>query len=288
MKVFITGASGFIGSALVKELIGAGHKVLGLARSEASAKLLTAAGAEVHKGTLEDIKSLKRGAQKADAVVHLAFYHDFSKFAEAAELDRLAIEALGSELTGSDRPLVITSGIGPRNGGQVATEDTDAIPNPRLPRVSEPAALALLARGVHVSVVRLPQVHNQAKHGLVSGLIGIAQAKGVSAYIDNGLNRWAAVHVLDAAHLYRLVLEKGTTGSKYHAVGEEGVHLKDIAEAIGRRLKLPVICKSKEEAATHFGWLAMPAGTDMPASSALTQELLNWHPTHTGMIPDIG
>jgi nucleoside-diphosphate-sugar epimerase len=288
MKVFITGASGFIGSALVKELIGAGHKVLGLARSEASAKLLTAAGAEVHKGTLEDIKSLERGAQKADAVVHLAFYHDFSKFAEAAELDRLAIEALGSELTGSDRPLVITSGIGPRNGGQVATEDTDAIPNPRLPRVSEPAALALLARGVHVSVVRLPQVHNQAKHGLVSGLIGIAQAKGVSAYIDNGLNRWAAVHVLDAAHLYRLVLEKGTTGSKYHAVGEEGVHLKDIAEAIGRRLKLPVICKSKEEAATHFGWLAMPAGTDMPASSALTQELLNWHPTHTGMIPDIG
>lgn len=288
MKVFITGASGFIGSALVKELIGAGHKVLGLARSEASAKLLTAAGAEVHKGTLEDIKSLERGAQKADAVVHLAFYHDFSKFAEAAELDRLAIEALGSELTGSDRPLVITSGIGPRNGGQVATEDTDAIPNPRLPRVSEPAALALLARGVHVSVVRLPQVHNQAKHGLVSGLIGIAQAKGVSAYIDNGLNRWAAVHVLDAAHLYRLVLEKGATGSKYHAVGEEGVHLKDIAEAIGRRLKLPVICKSKEEAATHFGWLAMPAGTDMPASSALTQELLNWHPTHTGMIPDIG
>jgi nucleoside-diphosphate-sugar epimerase len=221
-------------------------------------------------------------------VIHLAFYHDFSKFAQAAEMDRLAIEALGEELAGSNCPLIVTAGIGPRNGGQVATEETDPIPNPRLPRVSEQAALALLTKGVRVSVVRLPQVHDSAKHGLVSGLIGIAQAKGVSAYIDGGLNRWAAVHVLDAALLYRLVLEKGLVGRRYHAVGEEGVYLKDIAAAIGGRLKLPVISKSKEEAAAHFGWLALPTATDMPASSTLTQEWLGWRPTHGGMIADLG
>lgn len=287
MRVFVTGASGFIGSSVVRELIEAGHRVLGLARSETSAKLLIDAGAEVHHGNLEDIGSLRSGAAKTDAVIHLAFYHEFSKFAEAAEMDRLAIEAMGEELAGSHRPLIVTTGIGPRNGGRVATEETDPIPNPRLPRFSEPAALALLTKGVHVSVVRLPQVHNPAKHGLVSGLIGIAKAKGVSAYIDGGLNRWAAVNVLDAALLYRLVLEKGAAGRKYHAVGEEGVYLKDIAAAIGGRLKIPVVSKTKEEAAAHFGWLAIPAGTDMPASSALTQEWLGWHPIHVGMVADL-
>lgn len=287
MRVFVTGASGFIGSAVVKELISAGHQVLGLARTEESAKLLTTLGAGVHHGTLEDIASLRSGAAKTDGVIHLAFYHDFSKFAEAAEMDRLAIEAIGKELAGSNRPLVVTSGIGPRNGGQVATEETDALPNPRLPRVSEPAALALLDKDIRVSVVRLPQVHNPDKHGLVTGLISIAKAKGVSAYIEGGLNRWAAGHVLDVALLYRLVLEKGVAGRRYHAVGEEGVSLKDIAAAIGRRLSLPVVSKSTEEAATHFGWLAMPVATDMPASSALTQEWLGWRPAHEGMIADL-
>lgn len=287
MRVFVTGASGFIGSAVVKELIGAGHQVLGLAKSEESAKLIIAVGAEVHHGTLEDTGSLRSGAAKTDAVIHLAFFHDFSKFAQAAELDRLAIEALGEELAGSGRPLIVTSGIGQRNGGVVATEETDPIHNPGLPRVSEPTALALSAKGVRVSVVRLPQVHDPAKHGLVSMLIGIAKAKGVSAYIEKGLNRWAAANVLDVALLYRLVLEKGVAGRKYHAVGEEGVYLKDIATAIGGRLKLPVVSISKEEAAVHFGWLAMLAGADMPASSALTQEWLGWHPTHEGMIADL-
>jgi len=287
MRIFVTGASGFIGSAVVKELITAGHSVLGLSRNDASANSLVAAGAEVHHGTLEDTDSLRSGAAKTDSVIHLAFYHDFSKFAEAAEMDRLAIEALGAELAGSNRPLIVTAGIGPRNAGKVATEETDPIPNARLPRFSEQAALSLLSKGLRVSVVRLPQVHNPAKHGLVSGLIAIAKAKGVSAYIDGGLNRWAAVNVLDAALLYRLVLEKGSAGSRYHAVGEEGVYLKDIAAAIGRRLKLPVVSKSKEEAAAHFGWLAMPASTDMPASSTLTQEWLGWHPNHEGMVADL-
>ena len=287
MRVFVTGASGFIGSAVVRDLISAGHQVLGLARSEESAKLIIAAGASVHHGALEDADSLRSGAAKADAVIHLGFYHDFSKFAEAAEMDRLAIEALGNELTNTERLLIVTAGIGPRNAGQVATEETDPIPNPRLPRVSEQAALSLLSKGVRVAVVRLPQVHDPARQGLVSGLIAIARSKGVSAYIEGGLNRWAAVHVLDAAPLYRLVLEKGAVGRRYHAVGEEGVCLKDIAAAIGGRLKLPVISKSKEEAAAHFGWLAMPTSTDMPASSALTQEWLGWHPNHEGLIADL-
>lgn len=287
MRVFVTGASGFIGSAVVKELIDAGHQVLGLARSEASANLLVAAGADVHHGTLEDTDSLRSGAAKSDAVIHLGFIHDFSKFAENSQIDRLAIEALGEELAGSDRPFIVTAGIGPRSIGQVATEDTDPIPNPRLPRVSEEAALPFASKGVRVSVVRLPQVHDTARQGLVSGLIAIARTKGVSAYIDHGLNRWAAAHVLDVALLYRLVLEKGTAGRRYHAVGEEGVSLKDIATAIGGRLNLPVVSKSMEEAAAHFGWLAMPASTDMPASSALTQQWLGWHPDHAGMIADL-
>ena len=287
MKVFVTGASGFIGTAVTRELIGAGHKVLGLARSEESAKLIINAGAEVHQGTLEDTDSLKSGVAKADAVIHLGFNHDFSKFAENCEMDRLAIEALCNELSGSNRPLLVTAGIGPRSSGLPATEDTDPIPNPRLPRVSEEVALAFLQQGLCVSVVRLPQVHNTAKQGLISGLIAIAKAKGVSAYIDGGTNRWAAGHVLDVAVLYKLAIEQAVAGRKYHAVGEEGVSLKDIATAIGGRLKLPVVSITKEAAADHFGWLAMPASTDMPASSALTQQWLEWHPNHEGLIADL-
>ena len=259
----------------------------GLARNDAGANSLVAAGAEVHHGDLTDLNSLRSGVADSDGVIHLGFMHDFSKFKEAAEIDKYAIEAMGAELVGSNRPLVVTAGIGPRKIGQVATEDFDPIPNPHLPRLSEQTALSLLSKGVHVSVVRLSQVHNPDKQGLVNWLIAIAKEKGISAYIDEGLNRWAAVHVLDAAHLYRLVLEKGSAGRCYHAVGEEGVYLKDIAAAIGGRLKLPVASKSKEEAAAHFGWLAMPACTDMPASSALTQEWLGWHPNQPGLIADL-
>ena len=287
MRVFVTGASGFIGSAVVKELINAGHQVLGLARSDESARLLIATGAEVHPGTLQDTGSLRSGAAKTDAVIHLAFHHDFSKFAEACEIDGLAIEALGEELAGTNRPLIVTSGIGQRSGGQAATEDTDALPNPRLPRVSEKAALDLLSKGVQVSVVRLPQVHDTAKQGLVAHLIALARAKGVSVYIEGGLNRWAAAHVLDVALLYRLVLENSIAGRRYHAVGEEGVYLKDIAAAIGRRLNLPVASISKEEAFSQLGMTGMFAAADMPASSALTQQWLGWRPNHVGLIADL-
>ena len=287
MRVFVTGATGFIGSEIVKELLRTGHQVLGLARNEANAKILLAAGAEVHQGDLTDLNSLRSGAALSEAVIHAGFIHDFSRFSEAAEIDRRAIETLGGELAGSSRPLIVTAGIGPRNNNQVAIEDSDPLPNPRLPRVSEEAALSLLPKGIKVSVVRLPQVHNTAKQGLASQLIAIAKAKGVSAYIGEGLNRWAAVHVLDAALLYRLVLEKGSAGKRYHAVGEEGIQLKDMATAIGRRLKLPVVSVTKEEAIAHFGWLAMPAGTNMPASSVLTREWLGWVPKQRGLIADL-
>ncbi len=288
MRVFVTGASGFIGTPLVKELIDAGHQVLGLARSEEAAKLLTAAGAEVHHGSLEDTTSLKQGAAKADAVIHLAFIHDFSKFQENCVIDRLAIEAIGDELKGLNRRFIVTSGSGMRQPGQIATEDTAPVENPYLPRVSEQTALAQLQKGVDAMVVRLPQVHDTEKHGLISLMIATAQQKGISAYIGDGLNRWPAVHVLDTAYLYKLVLEKGKAGTCYHAIGEEGVALKDIAAAIGRRLNLPVVSKSAEEAVAHFGWLAAVVGADMPASSVLTRQWLGWTPTHTGMIADLG
>jgi nucleoside-diphosphate-sugar epimerase len=294
MRVFLTGATGFIGSAIVPELINAGHRVLGLTRSDAGAQSLIAAGAEVHRGNLEDLETLRSGAAKSDGVIHCAFDHsafgnDFSKFAEVCEKDSRAIEALGDALRGSDRPLLITSGTGMGNAapGQPATEDhfDPNHPNPR--KGSEVAGAAVAERGVNVSVVRLPQVHDTVKQGLITYAVQVAREKGASAYIGEGLNRWPAAHVLDVAHLYRLAIEKREPGSRYNAVAEEGVSMREIAEVIGRGLKVPVVSVSQEEAPAHFGWLAMFAGFDMPASSAQTRQRLGWHPTGPGLIADL-
>ena len=289
MRVFVTGATGFVGSAVVHELIQAGHQVLGLARSESAAKRLVAAGANVHHGDLEDPETLRSGAASAEAVIHTAFIHDFSRFKEVCEIERVAVDAIGSALAGSDRPLLITSGTALVSPGRLATEEDASIFTPDdFPRVAtEQAALSLAEQGVRVSLVRLsPSVHGDGDHGFVPTLIQIARDKGMSAYVGDGANRWTAVHVGDAARLYRLALEQGSAGTRYHAV-DEVVAFRDMAEVIGRRLSLPVVSKQPEEAAEHFGWFAQFAQLDCPASSKLTQDRLGWKATHPGLVTEL-
>lgn len=290
MRVFVTGATGFIGSAVVAELIAAGHDVIGLCRSDEKAAALAAAGAEVYRGSLADADVLEAGAARADGVIHLAFNHDFSRFAANCEDDRRVIAALGSALAGSNRPLVITSGTGIAGSvpGQPAREDNAPIGSDTHPRAaSEEAAAAVAASGVNVSVVRLPQVHDTAKQGLITPLIAVYRAKGACVYLGAGRNRWAAAHVLDVARLYRLAIEKAEPNAKYHAVADEGVPMRDIADTLGRRLKLPTKSIAAEEAAAYFGWLAMFAAYDMPASSEQTRRTLGWQPTGPSLLADL-
>jgi nucleoside-diphosphate-sugar epimerase len=290
MRVFVTGANGFIGSAIVEDLIRSGHQVLGLTRSDAGAQWLIAAGAEVHRGDLENRESLRSGAAACDAVIHTAFNHDFSKYAANCEDDRQVIEALGDALASSGKLLTVTSGTGMANStpGRLATEHDPPASSKVIPRAaSEEAAVSVAARGVRVAVVRLPQVHDTVKQGLVTYAIQAAREKGVSAYVGDGLNRWPAAHRLDTARLYRLALEKADAGDTFHAVAEEGVPIREIAEAIGRGLHVPVVSLTPEESSQHFGWLAAFAGWDIPASSAQTREKLGWNPTGPGLIADL-
>ena len=290
MRVFVTGATGFIGSRVVKELIAAGHQVIGLCRSDDKAPALAAAGAEVYRGSIDDPDSLKDGAARSDGIIHLAFNHDFSKFAANCETDRRVIETLGSVLAGSGRPLIVTSGTAMAKvaPGQPATEDAPTITSSEFPRAaSEEATTDIAANGVKTSVVRLPQVHDPERQGLISPWIAIAREKRVFAYIGEGRNRWPAAHVSDVARLYRLAIEKAEPGAVYNAVAEEGVPARDIAETIGKRLKLPAKSIPLEEAPGYFGWLAHLAARDMPASSEKTQKTLGWRPTGPGLLADL-
>ncbi|MEJ0040448.1 MAG: SDR family oxidoreductase [Gammaproteobacteria bacterium] len=290
MRVFVTGATGFIGSAVVGELLGAGHQVLGLARSGEKAVALAAVGAEVLHGTLEDANVLRKGVASSDGVIHLAFNHDFSRFVANCEDDRRVIDILGSALVGSDRPLLVTSGTGIANTvpGEPAKEDNPTVSAAVVPRAaSEEAAVAVAKKGANVSVIRLPQVHDTRRQGLITYAIAIAREKSVSAYPGEGSNRWPAAHVSDVARLYRLALEKGQRDARYHAVAEEGVPLREIAEVIGKRLGIPVRSISLQDAASHFGWLAPFVNHDMNASSAQTRQRLGWRPTGPSLLADL-
>jgi len=286
MRVFVTGATGFIGTATVKELIAAGHKVLGLARSEDGAKALKAAGADVQEGTLQDLDSLKDGAAASDGVIHLGFIHDFSKFVENCAIDKAAIEAMGGVLAGSDRPFISTGGLaGIGKAGGIPTEDDVIARDFPFPRVSEQAALAI--KGLRASVVRLSQIHDTRKQGLVSYMLMAAREKGVVAYGGAGQNRWAAAHVTDIARLYRLAIERNEAGARYHGVAEEGLTLKEIAEALGRGLNMPVKALSPNEMQVHYGPLSHLVGTNLTGSSAITRQKLNWSPTGPGLLADL-
>ena len=289
MKVFITGATGFIGTAIVKELLAAGHQVLGLARSDASARKLIEAGAAVHHGDLEDLESLSKGAAAADGVIHAGFIHDFTRFAEVCEVDKKAIETIGNVLIGTDRPFIVTSGTALVSPGRIATEDIIPPFNPSWPRASEQIADAMAVKGVNAAVVRLsPSVHGEDDmQGFIPIMVNIAKEKGVSAYVGDGLNRWNAVHRLDAAHLFRLALEHSRPKDRFHAVAEESITVKSIAEAIGKQLNLPVASVPVASATEHFGWFAHMAAIDCPASSNWTQEHLNWTPTRPSLLADI-
>jgi nucleoside-diphosphate-sugar epimerase len=286
MRVFVTGASGWIGSAVVPELIGAGHQVLGLARSDASAAAIAATGAEVLRGDLEDLDTLRAGAAGSDGVIHLAFIHDFTRFGDSISVDARAIETLGAELEGSGKPLVIASGT-PAVPGRVAIEgDESASGSPAAARMANArTALGMAARGVRSSVVGLPRtVHGDGdRHGFIARMVGIARDTGVSGYPGDGSSRWPAVHVLDAAHLFRLAVERAPAGSALHAVGDEGVPVRDIAGVIGRHLNLPTASVPAE----GFGFLGQILAIDQPASSALTRELLGWRPVQPGLIEDL-
>lgn len=289
MRVFITGAAGFIGTETTKDLIAHGHQVIGLARSDENARALEKLGASVHRGSLQDLDSLRSGARDADGVIHLAFIHDFAKFAENGAIDKAAIEAMGDVLAGTDKPFIVTSGTGLVAAGVVVTEDMRRASSVQAPRVSEQAGLAYASRGVRAMAMRLPQVHGApGKAGLISYLLEGARRKGAAAYVGEGAERWAAAHVLDVARLYRLALEKGVADGVYHAVGEEGVPMRQIIDIIGRALNVPTVSIRMEQAADYYGPLAMFAGLDMPASSALTQQWLGWTPTGIGLIADIG